>query len=177
MPTKLSRYCLGIIEAAWLAAICIVPIFFNIYSSRIFEPDKITILRSLALLTLAAWTIMLVDEGGIKWKTQTDNTSLIRYLWNYPLIAPVIGLVIVYVVSTIFSVTPLTSFLGSYQRLQGTYTTLSYLVIFLSIISNLRTRSQINRLVTTVILASLPVSLYGLLQRYQIDPIPWGGNV
>src|SRR4030066_769060 len=177
MPTKLSRYCLGIIEAAWLAAICIVPIFFDIYSSRIFEPDKITILRSLALLTLAAWLIKLLDEGGVHWSTHAKETSLVRYLWNYPMIAPVICLVIVYILSTIFSVTPSISLFGSYQRLQGTYTTFSYLIIFFSIISNLRTKNQISRLVTTVILASLPVSLYGLLQKYQIDPIPWGGNV
>jgi tetratricopeptide (TPR) repeat protein len=177
MPTKLSRFCLGVMEAAWLAAVSVVPIFFNIYSSRIFEPDKITILRSLALLTLAAWIIKLVDEGGIKWRTETEDTSIIKYLWKYPLIAPVAGLVIVYIISTIFSVTPSISFFGSYQRLQGTYTTFSYLVIFLSIIANLRKREQINRLVTTVIIASLPISLYGLLQRYQIDPIPWGGNV
>ncbi len=177
MPTKLSRFCLGLMEAAWLVAVSVVPIFFNIYSSRIFEPDKITLLRSLALLTLAAWAIKLIDEGGIRWKAETQNASLIKYLWNYPLIAPVMGLVVVYSLSTIFSVTPSISFFGSWQRLQGTYTTFSYLVIFLSIISNLRKREQVNRLVTTVILASLPVSLYGLLQRYQIDPIPWGGNV
>ena len=39
MPTKLSRYCEGVIEAAWLAAVIVVPVFFNVYSSRIFEPD------------------------------------------------------------------------------------------------------------------------------------------
>lgn len=177
MPSKLSRFCLGVMEAAWLAAVSLIPIFFNIYSSRIFEPDKITILRSLALLTLAPWAIKLVDEGGIKWKADTRASSLITYLWNYPLIAPVIGLMVVYILSTIFSVTPSISLLGSWQRLQGTYTTFSYLVIFFSLIVNLRTHNQINRLVTTVILASLPISLYGLLQRYQIDPIPWGGNV
>ena len=177
MPTKLGRFCLGVMEAVWLAAVSVVPIFFNIYSSRIFEPDKITILRSLALLSLAAWAIKLVDEGGTSWKAQTNDASLIKYLWNYPLVAPVIGLVIIYSISTIFSVTPSISFFGSYQRLQGTYTTFSYLIIFFSIIANLRTRQQINRLITTVILASLPVSLYGLLQRFNIDPIPWGGNV
>ena len=176
MPTKISRYCLGIMEAAWLAAVCIIPIFFNIYSSRIFEPDKITILRSLAILSLAAWIVKLIEEGGIAWKKESQGISFFKYLWQYPMIPPVIGLVIVYLLATIFSVTPSISFFGSYQRLQGTYTTFSYLIIFVSIITNLRSRSQINRLVTTVILVSLPVALYGVLQHYKIDPIPWGGN-
>ena len=102
MPTKLSRFCLGVMEAAWLAAVSVVPIFFNIYSSRIFEPDKITILRSLALITLAAWVVKLVDEGGVKWKAKSQDTTLFKYLWNYPLIAPVIGLVIVYTFQQFF---------------------------------------------------------------------------
>jgi hypothetical protein len=177
MPTKLNRICLGIMEAAWIAAVSVVPIFFNIYSSRIFEPDKITILRSLALLILAVWIIKLVDEGGIEWKDKGSGESILKFLWKYPLIAPVVGLAIVYSLSTIFSVSPSISFFGSWQRLQGTYTTFSYLVIFISIVVNLRKYEQINRLITTVIIASLPISLYGLLQRYQIDPIPWGGNV
>lgn len=62
MPTKLSRFCEGLMEAAWLAAVIIVPLFFNVYSSRIFEPDKISILRSLALLVIGAWFVKVVDE-------------------------------------------------------------------------------------------------------------------
>jgi hypothetical protein len=96
MPTKLSRFCLGLIEAAWLAAVSLIPLFFNIYSSRIFEPDKITLLRSLALLSLAAWAIKLIDEGGVRWKSQENDSSLLRYLWNYPLLVPVVGLIVVY---------------------------------------------------------------------------------
>ena len=30
---------------------------------------------------------------------------------------------------------------------------------------------------TTAILTSLPIALYGVLQRYDLDPIPWGGDV
>ena len=55
MGSKLSRYCEGLIEAAWLAAVIVIPLFFNVVSSRIFEPDKISILRTLALVILAAW--------------------------------------------------------------------------------------------------------------------------
>jgi hypothetical protein len=42
---------------------------------------------------------------------------------------------------------------------------------------NLRKKEQVDRLILVAILTSLPVSLYGVLQRYGIDPIPWGGNV
>ena len=176
MPTKLSRYCEGIIEAAWLAAIILVPIFFNIYSSRIFEPDKLTILRSLALLILGAWIVKLVDEGGIRWDRLEPEHPKTKFIINFPLVMPVLVLASLYLVSTIFSIAPRTSLLGSYQRLQGTYTTYSYLLIFAAILCNVRRRVQVERIITTIVLTSLPIALYGILQHYKIDPIPWAGD-
>lgn len=176
MPNKISRYCDGIMEAAWLAAVILVPIFFDVYSSRIFEPDKIALLRSIALLIIGAWLVKLVNEGGIHWEHLKPEGSKLKFIIKIPLISVVIALAVLYILSTIFSVTWRVSLLGSYQRLQGTFTTLSYLVIFTSMVANLRERAQVERLITTIVLASLPVSMYGVLQRYKIDPIPWGGD-
>ena len=100
-----------------------------------------------------------------------------KAIFHLPLVPIVLALVFSYLISTILSVTPFTSLWGSYQRLQGTYTTFSYLVIFFSMIANLRRRAQVERVFWVVILSSLPVSLYGILQRYGADPIPWGGDV
>ena len=176
MPTKLSRYCEGVIEAAWLAALILIPTFFNIYSSRIFEPDKITLLRSLALLILGAWAIKLIAEGRVRWERLETGESRLKSILRIPFLLPVLALIVVYILASILSVTPRTSFWGSYQRLQGTYTTFSYLVVFAAMVSNLRKRAQVERLITTVVLTSLPVSLYGILQRYKLDPVPWGGD-
>jgi len=177
MPTKLSRYCEGVIEAAWLAAVIVVPVFFNVYSSRIFEPDKITVLRTITLVILAAWIVKLLDEGGFRWERVPRGSSWMETLRHIPLIIPVLALALIYIIATIFSVTPRVSLVGSYQRLQGTYTTFSYLVVFAAMVGNLRRREQVERLITTMIITSLPVSLYGVLQRYQIDPVPWAGDV
>jgi tetratricopeptide (TPR) repeat protein len=177
MSTKLSKYCEGIMEAAWLAALIVVPVFFDAYSSRIFEPDKLALLRSLALVILAAWLVKILEEGGICWERLEPGKSKIKTILRVPLVAPVLALVVVYLIATIFSVVPRTSLLGSYQRMQGTYTTLSYLVIFAALAGNLRKRIQVERIITTIIVASLAVSLYGVLQHYQIDPVPWAGNV
>ena len=174
MSTKLSRYAAGVIEASWLTAIIVVPLFFNIYSSRIFEPDKIAILRTLALISLGAWIIHLVEENGLL--IGKERISIRKFI-GLPIIKPVLGLIIVYLISTIFSINPRVSFLGSYQRLQGTYTVLSYITIFFALIFTIENNSQIDRIITTMILVSLPISLYGVLQRFGLDPIPWGGDV
>ena len=175
MPTRLNRYAEGVMEAAWLAAIVMAPLFFNKYSSRIFEPDKATLLRTLALIMLLAWVVKLVDQTSAGRKG-TERFSL-KTLWLTPTVIPVALLALSFLISTIFSVSPRISFWGSYQRLQGLYTTLAYLILFITMVANLRDHTQVERLITTLILTSLPVSLYGILQHFGIDPIPWGGDV
>ncbi len=171
MPSKLSRYCEAVLEAGWIGAVVLVPLFFNVYSSRVFEPDKLTLLRSITLAMLVAWLAKVVD--GREWK----RWGSARALWRYPMAGPIMALAGVYLLTTALSITPAVSFIGSYQRLQGTYTTLSYLVAFAMMVLHLRTKAQVDRLVSTIIIASVPVSLYGLIQRYGLDPLPWGGDV
>lgn len=168
--TKLSAFCSKILELGWLLAVIITPVFFNVYSSRVFEPDKLTTLRTVALIMAAAWVTKYVEE-------RVSGRRVLELTWRTPLLLPTLFTVVVYILSTIFSVTPRVSLLGSYQRLQGTYTTMSYIVIFLIILQEMRTREQVERLITVVILNSLPISLYGMLQRNRLDPLPWGGDV
>ncbi|GAB4532338.1 MAG: hypothetical protein Fur0018_20920 [Anaerolineales bacterium] len=175
--SRLSRFADGLMEAAWLAVLLGTPVFFNVYSSRIFEPDKITLLRSLAWLALAAWGIKWLSQGGARWQRISRDRSVWRTLTGIPLVVPVAALFVVYLLATLFSVAPRTSLWGSYQRLQGMYTTTAYLVFFAVIAGNLRQRAQVERIFSIVILSSLAVSLYGVLQHYGLDPVPWGGNV
>jgi tetratricopeptide (TPR) repeat protein/O-antigen ligase len=78
-----------------------------------------------------------------------------------------------YALSTIISIYPRISFFGSYSRLQGLYTFLSYGVVFFALIHNLKERVQVERLFKAMIFVSIPISFYGILQHFQIDPIPW----
>lgn len=182
MPSKISRLCEAIIEAGWLAALIMVPVFFNVYSSRVFEPDKISVLRSIVLVMIGAWLVKLIDGGGAAAPlpasaTQTPRGSLWRQIRETPLIIPALLLVSAYLISTALSVAPRISFWGSYQRMQGTYSTFSYITIFFLTLTHLRSRVQLNRLLHAMVISSLPVALYGLFQHYDLDPLPWGGDV
>jgi tetratricopeptide (TPR) repeat protein len=245
MAKVLSVFCDKVIEAGWLTAVIVVPLFFNIYSSRVFEPDKLALLRSIALIMAAAWVIkvrwsipltllilgdsligagavivllmggrvttallvggvVVIDmvrvitkmskkssgretepedqaHGGGKEPNAADQGKTVLTFWKRmsqtPLVLPTLALVAIYILSTLFSITPRLSLWGSYQRLQGTYTTFSYIVIFFLALEGLRRREQLDRLVTVVILVSLSISLYGLMQHNQLDPLPWGGDV
>jgi tetratricopeptide (TPR) repeat protein len=176
MESRISRWCEGLIEAGWLAAIIVTPLFFNIHSARVFEPDKLTLLRSIAVIMSAAWLVIFIDRKGwqsINWLSWRSENSI----WRQPFVLPVFLLVIVYLLSTAFSVTRSVSWAGSYQRLQGTYTTLSYIVVFALMLATIRRREQVARIVTVVIITSIPVALYAMLQHFGLDPLPWGGNV
>lgn len=178
MRTRLSAFCEAVIEAGWLLAVLVVPLFFNVYSQRVFEPDKIGLIRSIATIMAAVWVIWLIERlsaprsreapRGNPWWASVRET---------PLVLPALLLVGAYLISTALSVTPRISFWGSYERLQGTCSLLSYVVIGLSVLFLLRRRQQVERLLLVIVLTSVPVSLYGIAQHYGLDPLPWGGDV
>jgi tetratricopeptide (TPR) repeat protein len=187
--STIQRWCDYVIEAGWLLALSLIPIYFNLLSSRHFEPDKATTLRALVLVMLAAWLIRALD--GLNSRPPAPEPppadaaqvpvnpfgGLWRRLRAFPLALPALAYALVFLVATVFSVVPGISFWGSYQRGQGAYTNLSYVALFALICATLRTRAQFDRLVTVLLLASLPVSGYGLIQHFQLDPLPWKGDV
>lgn len=186
--TKLDAWLNGIIEAGWLAALTLAPLFFNVFSSRVFEPDKISLIRSIALVMLLAWFVKLAN-GGQAWlpafappgtanETPTDEPppSAWQRFRRVPLLIPILLLIAAYLLSTAFGVARFVSWWGSYQRLQGTYTFLSYIIIALLTIAHLRHPDQIRRLQHVIVVTSLPISIYGVIQHLQVDPLPWGGD-
>lgn len=176
MHTKLSVFCNKIIEAGWLAAIVAVPLFFNIYTARTFEPDKITLMRTIVSVMVLAWLVKLMEEGGGFDHNQPWGERMKRW-FTKPLVIPVVAILVAYIISTLSSISPLVSLWGSYQRLQGTYTFISYMIIFALMASSITSADQIERFITTAIITSVPVSLYGIIQHNGLDPLPWAGDV
>ncbi len=168
--SKLSAFCDRFLEAGWLLGITITPVFFNVYSQRVFEPDKLTTLRALATVMAVFWLVRFL-EGWLHKKQPLPFT------WRTPVVLAAFVTMLVYILTSLFSLVRFTSFVGSYQRLQGTYTLFGYLVIFFALLTSLRTRAQLSRLITVLILNSLPVALYGIIQRNGLDPLPWAGDV
>lgn len=188
--SKLDRWCDAVLEAGWLAAVVVAPLFFNVFSSRVFEPDKISLIRTLALTMAVTWLIK-VANGGFAWlpaapdpnattpapvETSDDPGQNWRGFVRNPFLIPVVLLIVAYILSTIFSVAGFVSWFGSYQRLQGTYSFLSYVLIGGLTAATLRHPEQIRRLQHAIIVTALACSIYGIVQHYDMDPLPWGGD-
>ncbi len=167
--SKLSALCDHIIEAGWLAAVIVTPLFFSGYSSTIMDADKLALLRSIASVMAAAWLVKWID-------TRRSPRSQPTASWRAPMAFPILLIVGAYLLATLTSIAPRTSLFGSYQRAQGTYTLISFVVVFAMIAQGLRTRPQFNRLIVTIILTSLPIALYGIAQKYGFDPLAWSSN-
>jgi len=175
MTSRLSNYADAVMETAWLLALILAPLFFNVYTHRVFEPDKISLVRTVALFGLVAGVIKLFETWRTGGETDTaagEQTSF----WRKPLVLPVLALLAAYLLSTALSVVARQSFWGSYQRLQGTFSMISYIVLFFLALNALRREGQWRRLQYTIILVSLPIALYGIMQHFQLDSLPWGGD-
>jgi tetratricopeptide (TPR) repeat protein len=178
--TTIAAWCERIIEGGWLLALVFIPSYFNLLSSRHFEPDKATSLRAIVLVMAAAGIVRALELSGQRGgpgAADPGSAPIWRRLISVPLALPTLIYALVFLITTITSVVPGTSFWGSYQRLQGTYTNLSYMGLAALIVLTLRRREQLDRLITVTILGSLPAIGYGLVQHYQIDPLPWKGDV
>jgi O-antigen ligase len=62
---------------------------------------------------------------------------------------------------------------GGRDNPQGTITVLCTVIFSLLIADGLRTHAQFNRMVSALILGSVPVAVYGLSQFFGLDPLPW----
>jgi tetratricopeptide (TPR) repeat protein len=162
--SKISSFCDKVIEACWLAALVIAPLFINFHSSVSFEPDKSTMVRSIALVMLAAFIIKRASWAELKPRLKQ------------PLFILTILLGLSYLGSTFLSVLPAGSWWGSYARGQGTYSLMGYFVIFAITALTLKDRAQLDRIFVTIILASIPVVTYGFVQKLKLDVLPWGAD-
>src|SRR5713101_1407374 len=121
--SQLSAVVARLIEGGWLAALVIVPTFFDPHTVRTFDADKILLLRSIALVMFLGLVVWIVEAG------RAASTRAGRSLWHAPIVAPMVLLTAAYGLSTVCSIAPHVSLWGSYFRCQGLYTWLSYVTV------------------------------------------------
>src|SRR5438046_10099829 len=114
-------------------------------------------------------------NAAVQGAAESGLPSWLGFL-RVPVIIAIVVYALAYLLSSIFTMTPDATFWGSYQRGQGLYTQLSYMTLGLIVLANMRTRKQVERLVSFIILTSIPVTLYGLLQAVRLAPLPWADD-
>ncbi len=185
--TNLTVWCERILEGGWLLVLSLIPIYFNLFSARHFEPDKATTLRSIVLVMAAVALIRAIEfaRSGAKpahaEPSAMTSSNPLHTLWQklsaLPMGVPILFYVLIFLLATALSIVPHVSLWGSYQRMQGTYTNLSYIILFLIIVTTVQRRDQLERIISIILLTGLVVSFYGIVQNRGLDPLPWRGDV
>lgn len=156
-------------EACVYLAVVLTPILVDVNLQRIFVLPKVALIRLLAVVIVAAWAYRILPTW--RWARWPSWGVVFRH----PLAWPGLALGLTLLVSTSLSILPGASLLGGFLRLQGFWTEASYAIVGLTVASRLRSRVQLQRLVDLILLASWPVSLYGLVQFVGLDPLSWVG--
>jgi tetratricopeptide (TPR) repeat protein len=172
MASRFQTYCEAAAESSWLAATILIPLFFNISSAEVFEPDKMFMLKILAVISGAAVLLKRIAATQ-PLKSVSGNGTPFRALLRHPLVFFVVALGGAYALSSLLSIMPSLSLFGLYKRAQGMIAISCYLILFLATASELRSTSQLRRLQFAFVLTAFPIAGYTILQHFNIDPLPW----
>lgn len=165
--SKLSGFCGRLIEACWLTAVAVTPLIIDPHSVHGFDPIKMALLRMLGLVVVGALLVRAM-EFYVGSPSARRVLSIARWpAWIFASLA----LVLVCAVATVFSLDPQFSLWGSPQFVQGTFSLMCNLALFAGLATHLRSREQMDRLVVVALAASVPVTIYALIQRAGLNPV------
>jgi tetratricopeptide (TPR) repeat protein/O-antigen ligase len=149
-----------VIEAGWLTLAAGLPLFIAPWGQNTFELPKVVLLWAVVAVMAAAWLTHHPSQRAC------FNPHPAPGVWA-------LAFAISHLTSMLFSMNPLQSAQGGYDRMQGALTTLCYLALFMMVADRLQTPVQITRLLAAIAWGSAPVVLYGLLQAFKLDPLTW----
>ena len=154
----------------------LLPLFFNPYAHLPIDAVKVLLFQGITLGMLIVAILSFIQGLFSSDNLQTNQGSariiLAKTIADNPLLIPSLVFSLVYLLATYFSIDPVASFWGLSNK-QGTFTILIIIVFFILLVTGIRSKEQIERLITSLILGSIPVATYGLVQFLGFDPLDW----
>ena len=146
-----------IIEGGIIILAFLLPLFFLPITTDFFEfPKQLFLFFVVGILTVI-WLIKMILERSI------------RILHN-PLTVPILVFLGAFSVSTILSVHRFSSIFGPYPRLHGGLVSLVvYILIFFLIVSNIKEKKQIYRILTALSVSGFLLAIIGILNFFDIS--------
>ena len=184
-----KAWLLRAMEALWLLTAGLVPVLFAPSDLMVFiDVPKVAVLRGLtglmAVLWVVEWALRSASLATYRRESHRgqDNSVWRRFReWTreepsrWIVVAATIFLA-ASAISTLLSPAPSISLWGSNPGRDGSgfYNTASYYLLFIVIATHLKTRAQVWRLLGVIAAAASVVSLYGVLQYFDLDPFRMG---
>ena len=158
---KVVYWCDRIIEAGLILIVFFVPLIFTTSTGAdIFNLPRLTFLRIMTIPVALAWVIRLFETREF-------------YRLKSPMTWPVLAVLLIWLLSSIFSIRPVVSFLGNYLRQEGFWTIANMILLFFIASSSFKNTEQVNRLLQVMLWSGLVTMIYGALQYFGLDWISW----
>lgn len=160
---KIIKICNYIIEYGILAIVFLIPVIFNftLANYSVFDLFKEAVFRIILSFILVVYIAKIFVQGKIILR---GNGKIFLFI---------LFLIVSFFISSLLSIHPNLSFWGSYERQQGFYSLVNYLLFFTLLILNLQNFKQIRRLIIVAVMAGAVVCFYGLIQFFGLDPFLW----
>jgi O-antigen ligase len=141
------------------------PLVFWRGTLEAFEYNKVALLTGTAIL--------LCGLGAMAVAGRALAIDRIRCLVRIPAVWGVGLFLLSACLSTVFSISPRTSFWGAHESYAGLLTCLAYVVLFFATVFLLRDAEDCRRLTFAAVIAAGVASAYALLQVMHHDPLAW----
>ncbi|MFH0774989.1 MAG: O-antigen ligase family protein, partial [bacterium] len=150
-----------VIEYLLFATLIGVPLYYDTNIYLTFDLSKALLLRFLTLLILWVALAKLILFPQVK-RSSLD--------------LPVLAFLAITILSTLFSVSPWVSFLGTYRRFEGLTTFLCYIILFYSII-NFTSPNRVMRFFKVIVVVGVISALYGIYQWLGGEAGKWQAGI
>lgn len=156
MSEKLDRF----ISFCFYTLLFLVPLVLYIGTSELFEFNKMITVYVLTVLITGAWLAKMVVERRRIFRRTILDIPLVLFLISQ-------------ILSTIVSFDTRTSLLGYYSRFHGgLLSTVSYSLLYWAWVSNMN-KKRTKKAIVILIISSILVSIYGVLEHFGIDKNIW----
>lgn len=145
-----------------LLLLFVVPVVFVAFTYDPFDLVKNVIFRIAVFFMLFLFAFEILIRKKVSFLFHPASFFMLAFLiWA--------------LLATVDSYVPLTSFWGKYRRFEGLYTFISYFIfLVLSVHIFGRDRRRIEKAMFVSFIAASLISIYGILQYFGYDFMPWG---
>ncbi len=157
-----------VIEYGFYGLVFLVPLVFTTATFELFEFPKMILVYLLTILIVSAFLVKGIVAGKFELKKTPLDFPILLYFASY-------------VLSSIFSIDRYTSVFGYYTRFNGGLLSLiCYVVLYYIFVWSFFAKAsedERDRFIKLLLLSSLLVSIYGILQHLGIDKDYWVQDV
>jgi len=167
-----------ILQRGILFILLAIPLFFSRFFDLLFFPLPWLYTEIVFAVPKASLFMMTIDILAILWIIKIILIEK-KGSWVIPPVGMLWilgGIVLSWILSTIFSDVPLVSFWGSYEKQQGLWMMIHYLIYLFLFLSTIK-KEHLSLVLSTIITSAFLIALYAILQGIGWDPITiWAGE-